>query len=382
MARTLRVCYFGTYSRDYPRNKLIIEGLRHCNVDVLECHVNLWKGIEPRWNEIKSRTGKLKIAWRLIIAYLRLLLMHQGIAGDYDVMVVGYTGHFDIFLARLLAWTKRRPLVFDAFVSLYNTFVEDRCLFGPNSLAARILLGIDRISCNLSDAVLLDTHAHIRYFKDTLKIGKPQFHCLWVGADDTVYFPRAAPQKDSTFRVLFIGGFIPLQGVKHILQAARLLEKEPDIFFRLIGVGQEYEEIVNTADKLGMKNIDFAGWLPYEDLPLEIASAQICLGIFGTTEKAKMVIPNKVYMSVAMAKPVITGDSPAVREVFTDQENILLCEMGNPKSLARSVMLLKSNARLRTRISKNGYELFRKEFAPKVIGQNVKEILSNLKTRQ
>jgi len=382
MPTTLKVCYFGTYLRDYPRNKIIIDGLRHQNVEVIECHVDLWKGIEPRWNEIKSNTGKMKIACKTIIAYLRLFFMHQEITGDYDVMIVGYTGHFDIFLARLLASVKRRPLIFDAFVSLYNTLVEDRCLFPPDSLAAKILLWIDRITCILSDAVFLDTQAHIQYFRDVLKISKTNFHCLWVGADDTVYSPRQVPKRDTQFTVLFIGGFIPLQGVKHIVQAARLLKKKQDIRFRLVGAGQEYEEMVSMADEQSMKNIDFAGWLPYESLPHEIASAQICLGIFGMTEKAKRVIPNKVYMSLAMAKPVITGDSPAIREVFTDRENILLCEMGNPESLAKSIMQLKNDAKLRSRISNNGYELFRREFAPEVIGQAVEKILLRLKSRK
>jgi len=379
MPPTLRVCYFGTYLRDYPRNKIIIDGLRRQNVEVIECHVDLWKGIEPRWNEIKSNTGKMKIVCKMIIAYLRLFLMHQEIMGDYDVMIVGYTGHFDIFLARVLASLKRRPLIFDAFVSLYNTFVEDRCLFQPNSLAAKLLLWTDRVTCNLSDAVLMDTHTHIRYFKDVLKIDRPEFHCLWVGADDTVFAPRPVLRRDTKFTVLFVGGFIPLQGVKHIVQAARLLEKEQNIKFRLVGTGQEYEDMTNIVRQLGIKNVEFAGWLPYESLPHEIASAQICLGIFGMTDKAKRVIPNKVYMALAMAKPVITGDSPALKEVFTNKKNILLCEMGNPKSIADSIMLLKNDVKLRSRIISGGYLLFRQNFAPAVTGRMVTDIISKLR---
>ncbi|UCF70142.1 MAG: glycosyltransferase [candidate division WOR-3 bacterium] len=372
----LRVCYFGTYLRDYPRNKIIIDGLRSNDVEVIECHVDLWKGIEPRWREIKSFFGKIKLAYRMIAAYISLCLMHQEIAGDYDAMVVGYTGHFDIFLARLLASSKRRPLIFDAFVSLYNTLVEDRRLFKPNSLVANILQRLDRFTSNISDAVLLDTHAHIAYFRNMLNVDKTNLHNLWAGADDTVFFPRVSTQKDRKFTVLFIGGFIPLQGVKHIVQAALLLEKKRDIRFRLIGSGQQYEEAVELADDAGSENIEFVGWMPYEILPQEIVSAQVCLGIFGTTEKAKRVIPNKVYMAAAMAKPIITGDSPAMREIFTNKKNILFCEVGNPQAIADSIMLLKNNERLRSTIARGGYMLFRHNFAPAVIGKMAKEIIS------
>ena len=382
MPDKLRICYFGTYLRTYPRNKIIIDGLRNNNVEVIECHVDLWKGIEPRWHEIKSKFGKIKIACKIIFAYLQLFLLHQDIIRNYDVMIVGYTGHLDIFLARLLASLKRKPLIFDAFVSLYSTFVEDRLLFSPDSFLASLLQKLDKISCFLSDGVFLDTQAHIEYFKKQLNITNTKFYRVWAGADDTVYYPRQTKKKNKEFIALFIGGFIPLQGVEYIVKAAHLLNKKQDIKFRLVGVGQEYEDMKKMVKQFGLKNIEFTGWLPYEKLPDEIASAQICLGIFGNTEKAKKVIPNKIYMSLAMAKPVITGDSLAVREVFTDRENIFLCEMGNPESIAKSIVMSKENPNLTSRISNAGYLLFRENFTPQIIGKHVKEAILALRCKK
>lgn len=39
----VRICYFGTYSREegYPRSRVIIEGLRKNGVDVIESHGEL-----------------------------------------------------------------------------------------------------------------------------------------------------------------------------------------------------------------------------------------------------------------------------------------------------------------------------------------------------
>jgi glycosyltransferase involved in cell wall biosynthesis len=375
MAHTLRICYFGTYLRNYPRNKIIIDGLRDNDVEVIECHVDLWRGIEPRWHEIKSAIGKIKLLYKIILAYFKLALLHHDIIRNYDMMIVGYTGHLDMFLARLLASIKRKPLLFDAFVSLYSTFVEDRRMFSPDSFLANLLSTIDKISCFLSDGVFLDTRSHIQYFKEYLHIHHVNFYRVWAGADDTVYFPRQIKKKDEDFIVLFIGGFIPLQGVQYIVKAAHVLNEKQDIKFRLVGAGQEYGNIRKLVKQFGLKNIEFTGWLPYENLPDEIASAHICLGIFGITEKAKKVIPNKVYMAVAMAKPVITGDSPAIREIFTDRKNILLCKMGNPESIAESIMILKENAELRSRLINEGYLLYRKNFAPNVIGRRIKDIL-------
>jgi glycosyltransferase involved in cell wall biosynthesis len=59
-------------------------------------------------------------------------------------------------------------------------------------------------------------------------------------------------------------------------------------------------------------------------LPQRIASYDIALGIFGTTAKAPLVIPNKIFHYAACAKPIVTIDTPAIREVFTDDVNIKL----------------------------------------------------------
>jgi len=52
--------------------------------------------------------------------------------------------------------------------------------------------------------------------------------------------------------------------------------------------------------------------VPYEQLAGLIGSSRIWLGIFGTSGKAQRVIP-KVLDPLAMGKPLITADMPAVR---------------------------------------------------------------------
>ena len=370
----MRVLYFGTYLPDYCRNKVIIEGLKRNGVSVIECQVDLWKGIEPRWEDVKGLSGIIKTGWRILFSQARLLWLYQDI-GRYDVMLVGYTGHFDVFLARILSSLKRRPLIFDAFISLYNTFVEDRGLFSLNSFVSKGLYTIDKITCRLADGVFLDTHSHIDYFRERLGLKEVRFFRLWVGTDDKLYYPRVQKRKNERFTVTFIGTFIPLQGAQYITESARLLKNE-DIRFRFVGKGQEYKKIRNIAS--GLENIEFTGWIPPSKLPDEIASADVCLGIFGNTEKAKRVIANKIYGAVAMGKPVITGDSPAIREVFTDRENILLCNMADPTAIADAIRLLKEDKNLRTRIAKGAYELFRKEFTPDAIGIEAKKSISKV----
>ena len=59
-----------------------------------------------------------------------------------------------------------------------------------------------------------------------------------------------------------------------------------------------------------------------------------------------------------MRLPMISCDSPAIRELFTHEKDILLCDRGNPESLARAILKLKNNKELRENIKKNAYKIF------------------------
>jgi glycosyltransferase involved in cell wall biosynthesis len=64
----------------------------------------------------------------------------------------------------------------------------------------------------------------------------------------------------------------------------------------------------------------------------------VCLGIFGTSEKAASVIPNKVFQVVAAGRPLITRDSPAIRELLSPTPGcVSLVAAGDAAALADAV---------------------------------------------
>ena len=180
------------------------------------------------------------------------------------------------------------------------------------------------------------------------------------------------------FAVLFWGNFIPLQGIQYIIKAAKTLEQYQDIKFEVIGNGQTYAEMMELVKKLSVKNIVFIDKMTQEDLVGYIKKADVCLGIFGDTGKTQRVIPNKVYEAIAMKKPVISGDTPAIRELFTDRENVLLCLVADADDLADKILELKNNQDLRYKIANNGYEIFKSSGIPKVIGGKLFQDLKTL----
>jgi len=375
MKASIAVCYFGTYDANHVRNRLLIKGLRSNGVEVTECHAKLWQGTEDKVREVERGLINPRLWWRLLAAYVRLLLKYLRVR-NWDVMVVGYAGHLDVLLARALASIAHKPLVFDAFLSLHETLVHDRGLSDEKSMIASLAFRLERAACRLSDLVLLDTQAHARYFASKYGLPPTKFRRIWVGADESIYHPMPGPREEAPFTVIYFGKFIPLHGVQYIVEAAAELAAHPNISFELIGKGQTYGETRRLAQRLQVRNIIWRPeWLKPAELAQRVAQADVCLGIFGTSAKAGRVIPSKAYIALAMRKPLITRDSPAAREVLVSGKNSLLCPAGDAQALARCILALKDDPGLRERIAHNGHELFKSAFTSRAIGLEMKTLL-------
>ena len=371
-------CYFGTYSKEegYSRNRVIIKGLKENGVEVKECRVDLWQGRADKLVGIRDPKYSLGLIPRFISTYIRLIIKFSKL-GRYDVMIVGYAGHIDVFLAKLLNYLRHKPLIFDAFLSLYDIAVNEFKAAKHGSLKAGMIWLIDKYSCHISDIVLLDTYAHIKYFVEKFNLPYEKFICVWVGQDSEVFRPLSIKKRNNKLNVLFFGNYTPLHGAEYIIQAAKKLELYEDIHFTLIGNSPLYDKIHNLANSASLKNTTFIkDWLPYKVLREYIATADICLGVFGITEKTEKVIPCKIYDCLAMAKPIITSNSAAVREIMTDRENAILCKAGNPESIAEAIVLLRDNPNLRDKIANQAYKLFCHKFTPRHIAEGLISAIS------
>ncbi|MDO8514977.1 MAG: glycosyltransferase [bacterium] len=333
----MTICYFGSYDKNYPRNRTIIKGLIKNGDRIIECH-----------------SPKSIIFGRWIILFIKFLKI------KCDLIIVGFPGHTDIFFAWILAKIFSKRLVFDAFISLYDSRCFDRKDFSPYSWHGRVLWLVDKISCTLSDKVLLDTKTHINYFSQEFRIPIKKFIKVFVGTDEDLFVPKAHITK-KPFEIGFHGSYLPAQGIEYVLKAAELLKDEP-VVFSLVGSGQEFAKGQNIVNKLGLSNVKFLPKIPYEELPDFISQCDIYLGgHFGVTPKAFRVIPNKVFEAIAMRKPVIIGKSLATEELFTDNKDCLMVKHGNSRSLAGAVKLLVRDQKLRRKISENAFGLFQKE---------------------
>jgi glycosyltransferase involved in cell wall biosynthesis len=365
-APPLRVCYFGTYRAEYSRNRIMIEGLRRAGVQVIECQEQLWQGISDRVETASGGWLRPSFWWRLIKAYRRLIQKHQQIP-NYDVMLVGYPGQMDVFLARILSRRRHKLLVWDVFMSIYLIAVE-RSLEQRSRLSVRLLKALEGRALKLPDLLIQDTQDYVAWFHKTYGISPERFRLVPTGADERVYQAQPSRRKDGTFQVVYYGTFIPNHGVGQMIAAAGLLAADPSLHFHFIGDGPEREAAQTRAQELGLKNVHFMPWMEQADLASFAAQADVILGAFGTTPQSMMTVQNKIFEGLAMGKAVLTGDSPAVRAVMRHGEHVFLCGRENPAALAQAIQALRDYPELRSRIAENGYRYFQEHFSLDKIG--------------
>ena len=235
--RPHRVVYWGTYDVGKPRNRIM---LRDSGVAVTECHVELWRRVEDK-SQLTGPLRRAAVVARWLVSY-PVLIARYLLAPAHDAVVVGYVGHVDVLVLWPCARLRRAPIVWDAFLSLYDTAGCDRRLVSPRHPVARALFRLEALACRLADRVVLDTRAHADYFQRTFHVPAERLAVVPVGAEGE-RFPRrsvetiAAPAAPA-MTVLFYGQFIPLHGIEAIIRAADLA-RDDAIDWVLIGRGQE-----------------------------------------------------------------------------------------------------------------------------------------------
>ena len=93
------------------------------------------------------------------------------------------------------------------------------------------------------------------------------------------------------------------------------------------------------------------------------------------------MIPNKVFQALACARPVITADTPAARELLTDGVDALLVPAGDPRALAGAVRRIAEDPRLAERLAAAGRGTYEGKASEQVLGVRWRTLLERAAAR-
>jgi glycosyltransferase involved in cell wall biosynthesis len=299
-----------------------------------------------------------------------------------------YDYHFAGFLGQPLVpfmWARgMRPLVLDAFVSVYDTLVLDRGQHNRNSPVGRVTRWLDSWSMRRADLVLTDTPDSAAFMASEFGADQAKLVPVPVGADESVFYPRATTNEKGVTTVLYISTYLPLHGVGTVVEAANELRDAKDIRFVLAGTGPERSRVDALAREYALDNLRFIDWVDFDSLPDLIASCDVFLGghFSHGNEKARRVVPGKVFQGLAMARPVILGDCEGNRQWFTDGDTARIVPMADPSALANVIRDLAADAGGRKRLAESGRALYESEFSEATIAALLDGHLADLQAKR
>lgn len=308
-----KILYVSTYQLNHTRTET--------NLELLDMAAVKYKTI---------RTGNSKIK------YLKALYFVFKEKKKYDLIFIAFRGHELLPFIKLIT---KKPIIFDAFVSIYDTMCFDRAIFKPNSLFGKFFKMCDILVCKFSDVVLVDTKAHQKYFMEEFNVSNVEY--LYIGCNRSIFKELKCKNTSDQYQVLWYGSANPTQGVDVILKAAKLLEDE-NIYFTLIGpVKKKYAEIIDEINPL---NVEYINYVAYNCLPEIINKSDLCLGgHFSNKNKASRVIPCKTYQSLACNVSTVVADNIANRELFLEKDLVHFVKPGDPTNLASKILELSKN---------------------------------------
>jgi glycosyltransferase involved in cell wall biosynthesis/SAM-dependent methyltransferase len=353
----MRALLFGTYDASmHPRITAIAEGLRAGGIDVAECNA-------PLGLDTAARVDMLAHPWRARALLVRLAQRWATLARAArrtpapDVVLVGYLGHFDVHLARLLF--RRVPVVLDHLTGASDTG-RDRRLGG---IARRFLLRtIDAAALRAADIIVVDTEEHLARLPARHRV---RAVVVPVGAPSAWHLaarPAESQDADGPLRVVFYGLYTPLQGAPVIGAALNRLAGAP-IEVTMIGDGQDKAATMAAAG--AGDRVRWLDWVPADELPALVAGHDVCLGIFGTGDKALRVVPNKVFQGAAAGCAIVTSDTAPQRRALSGAG--VLVPPGDPDALAAALLRLSGDRGELTRLRQRARELAQEQFTPERI---------------
>lgn len=346
-----KVLWWGRFDVDYSRNRIVRQLFLSLGWEIVD--------FKPR----VSALGDIE-------AYIRGL-------PPVDLVWVPCFRQRDIAAAHRWAKRANTPLIFDPLISAYDKQVWERKKFSEQSPRAKKLLKWEQRLFQSAGYVVADTEQHADFYVKTMRVSADKIFVLPVGAEEALFIPQDNGLLNKPLRILFYGSYIALQGPEIISQAIHLFQG-PEVEWHFIGDGPLRKNVQDSLQ--GLDGVYFTDWVPYFDLPNWIAQADICLGVFGSTEKTRRVIPNKVYQALSCARPVITSASeayPLLLRHNTDS-GLFFVPANDAGALAEMVAKLAERPDFILQSRKNASQSYQQFFSNKVLKQHLEGLLQEV----
>lgn len=157
------------------------------------------------------------------------------------------------------------------------------------------------------------------------------------------------------FVVSHAGNIGYVYDLETMLDAAKLLEGEPDILFLIVGNGVSKPGLERKAEELTLGNVRFLPFQPHEDLPDLRAASDVQVALY-RPGASRFSMPSKLYELMASGRPVIASgdDRSDMRDLVEGVGCGLYLGSADAGGLATAIETLRKDPGLRSEMGARG----------------------------
>lgn len=361
------------------------------NIHVIELYNNLCKVVEvslfvPKPKKIKFSLPGIKYVSAPAIPFMGFLFYQ--IALLFDLYLYCREKKIDVIYSRQSSFTFM-PLIVSKyfripyFIEVNGLITDEMKMFG----ASKLRIAFTKLSEKLGYKKAVNIFAVTPGVKEEIiklyNVPDEKIVVMGNGANIDIFRPinkekikkELKLDRDINY-ICFVGHLIAWQGLEYLIQAApSILASCQDTCFLIIGDGHMKDKWIRQAQELGVNNkFIFTGNVPYQNVPLYINASDVCVAPFIKKRNMKIGLsPLKIFEYLACEKPIVSSQIPNLE--FLEQQNVgILVRPEDPEELAKAIIRLVKDKKLREEMGRNGREYVVKNHSWEAIGRRTAEV--------
>jgi len=272
------------------------------------------------------------------------------------------------FIGLLLSVSLRIPLVIEV-----NSSEEWKLRNSKGTRFNRLLIQIERINMRYADKIAVVSDIVKEYL---VQKGVPRDKIIVnPNGVDPEFFKPSQPNArkgrvyghEDKIAVGFIGSFNDYHGIITLAKSVRLVtEVNPHVQFILIGEGRlkkAFEETVGSdavAD-----HVTLAGKVPHESVPAILDDCDILVSPHQNMKDGSVFYgsPTKIFEYMAMGKGIVASNVGQLGYLLKHGQTALLVEPESPDALAKGILQLAGDEKLRKTLGENARKSVCREYS-------------------
>jgi glycosyltransferase involved in cell wall biosynthesis len=228
--------------------------------------------------------------------------------------------------------------------------------------------------------VVVTPEAKAHYMSE---LGLPASHFVVVPNAVSRSFLKQAAAHESTFpqnspfQFLYIGDTGMRRGLPEVFESMRWLQEQGrlgNIRLCILGKSSDDDKLKHMVKERHLeKVVEFAGWLPAEELHTFLAKSHAGLSPLRRNIHHDTTYPNKIFQYMAYGLPVIVSDCPSSANVIHNCDTGIVYPALDKQALAEAMELVATDSKKYQTWSNNGKAAFEGPLDPdKWVGELTK----------